>query len=209
MVLESTYFAFDNQFYKQTFGTPMGSPLSPIVANLVMAELESRVLGEIHFRVPFYYRYVDDVVLCIPNEEVDTILEKFNAFHPRLQFTLEVGGNSINFLDTTIILRNGINCCDYDASYVGQTGRKLKTRISEHKKHINSTTSSKSVITDHRLQCEHDFDWENIEVLDTEGFYNKRLVSEMIHIKRQKNGLNLQNDTVALNQVYMELIDKL
>ncbi|KYN19120.1 hypothetical protein ALC57_08544 [Trachymyrmex cornetzi] len=79
-----------------------------------------------------------------------------------------------------------INCCDCDASYVGQTGRKLKTRISEHRKHINSTTSSKSVITDHRLQCEHDFDWENVEVLDTEGFYNKRLVSEMIHIKRQK-----------------------
>jgi len=40
-MLDSTYFVFDNQFYKQTFGTPMGSSLSPIVANLIMMDLEN------------------------------------------------------------------------------------------------------------------------------------------------------------------------
>jgi len=35
-VLSSTYFTFDNNIYKQTYGTPMGSPLSPIVADIVM-----------------------------------------------------------------------------------------------------------------------------------------------------------------------------
>jgi len=51
-----------------------------------------------------------------------------------------------------------INCCDCDASYVGQTGRKLKSKLSEHQKHIHSQTSTYSVITDHRLQNDHDFD---------------------------------------------------
>ncbi|KYN14843.1 hypothetical protein ALC57_12952, partial [Trachymyrmex cornetzi] len=33
-----------------------------------------------------------------------------------------------------------INCKNCDASYVGQTGRKLKTRINEHKNDINPRT---------------------------------------------------------------------
>jgi len=31
-VLDSTFFSFDNVIYKQSFGTPMGSPISPIIA---------------------------------------------------------------------------------------------------------------------------------------------------------------------------------
>jgi len=40
-VLSSTYFTFNNIIYKQTFGTPMGLPLSPIVADIVMQDLET------------------------------------------------------------------------------------------------------------------------------------------------------------------------
>jgi len=39
-VLKSTFFSFDNQIYKQNYGTPMGSPLSPIIADIVMQDLE-------------------------------------------------------------------------------------------------------------------------------------------------------------------------
>ncbi|KYN17215.1 hypothetical protein ALC57_10507, partial [Trachymyrmex cornetzi] len=70
-----------------------------------------------------------------------------------------------------------INCKDCDASYVGQTGRRLKTRIAEHRNHIRWNTSSKSVITEHRLQQGHDFNWNDIRILDEEHCYNKRLVS--------------------------------
>jgi len=38
-VLSSTYFTFNNTIYKQTYGTPMGSPLSPIIAEIVMQDL--------------------------------------------------------------------------------------------------------------------------------------------------------------------------
>jgi len=68
-----------------------------------------------------------------------------------------------------------INCKDCDASYVGQTGRQLKTRISEHKNHINKNTSSLSVITEHRLLKNHVFDWERVEILDVERNFNKRI----------------------------------
>jgi len=34
-------------------------------------------------------------------------MNKFNSFHPRLKFTIEIGGDVINFLDVTLIKRDG------------------------------------------------------------------------------------------------------
>ena len=101
-----------------------------------------------------------------------------------------------------------INCRDCDASYVGQTKRLLKTRIEEHKKHISRNSTQKSVITDHCLN-NHEFDWENIEILDEEPILHKRLLSEMIFIKRQKNSLNLQTDTECLDYAFANIVEGL
>jgi len=104
LILDSTFFIFDNQIYKQNFGTPMGSLLSLVIADIVMQDLENAVLETIQFPISFYYRYVDDIVMAIPSSATNIILNNFNSFHPKLQFTMEKGGNNINFLDTTIIL---------------------------------------------------------------------------------------------------------
>jgi len=57
----------------------------------------------------------------------------------------------------------------------------MKTRISEHKNHILRNTSIQSVITEHGLQFNYDFDWKNIEILDMERNFKKCLISEMIN----------------------------
>jgi len=61
-----------------------------------------------------------------------------------------------------------ISCNNCDASYVGQTGRQLKTRITEHRNHIRHNTSVRSVITEHRY--DRDFQWDNVNILDEESF---------------------------------------
>jgi len=38
---------------------------------------------------------------------------------------------------------------------------------------------------EYRLTHNHDFDWENVKILNIEGFLNKRLISEMLQIKFQ------------------------
>ncbi|KYN35716.1 hypothetical protein ALC56_09916, partial [Trachymyrmex septentrionalis] len=101
-----------------------------------------------------------------------------------------------------------ILCNDCDASYVGQTGRKLKTRIAEHRNHIRYKTSTRSVITEHRLLHNHDFQWDDVQILDEEPSYRKRLISEMLHIKKQKNSQNLQTDTESLHKAYIPIINK-
>ena len=43
--LKNTYFSFHDQFYEQVEGAAMGSPVSPIVANLYMEYLEQKALS--------------------------------------------------------------------------------------------------------------------------------------------------------------------
>jgi len=78
---------------------------------------------------------------------------------------------------------------------VGQTKRILNTRIGEHRNHIRRNSTQSSVITDYHLLFNHEFDWNDVEVLDEEMNYKKRLISEMIHIKKQQNGLNSHKTT--------------
>ena len=43
--LKNTYFSFQGQFFEQVEGVAMGSPVSPIVANLYMEYLEQKALS--------------------------------------------------------------------------------------------------------------------------------------------------------------------
>ena len=44
-VLTTTYFTFRNEVYKQVFGAAMGSPVSPVVAEFFMEELERMAIA--------------------------------------------------------------------------------------------------------------------------------------------------------------------
>jgi len=88
--LQSIFFHFDNKIYKQTFGTSMGSPLSPIIADLILQRFESSILNNLTYKPTFYYRYVDDIVLAVPLSHLNSLLEKFNSFHRRLKFTMKM-----------------------------------------------------------------------------------------------------------------------
>jgi len=366
LVLESTFFAFDKTVYRQVFGTPMGSPLSPIIADLVLRDLERKAIEKLPISLPIYYRYVDDILLAAPTNQLENILTVFNSFHNRLQFTLEISSNDmINFLDVTIFLddrkimfdrfekatntgryinfhsqhpishkrgivyglidrilllshpsfheknikntvhillnncyplpfifatinkrlktlmnrrlhnvkkksevlettqknfftipylksisesflpvikKHGyeiafsvpntlnkfikrgkdtidrmsqndcvyrIDCLDCDMSYVGQTKRRLCTRINEHLTDINKKNGLLSVVSNHRLKYDHEMNWSEIAILDKEPSFTKRIVSEMVHIKRQKSALNKQSDTDLLPDAYLPIIDSL
>jgi len=96
-----------------------------------------------------------------------------------------------------------------EATYVGQTKRQLGTRIHKHIKDINKKSGVLSVISDHRLDYDHDMNWNEVEIVDTEPSYGKRLISEMINIKKQLHGLNKQSDTELLSDIYLPIIELL
>jgi len=86
----------------------MGSLLSPIIADMILQDLENIALKSLPFRLPFYYRYVDDTIFTVPQHTLELILHTFNSLHQRLQFTMEVeDNNKISFLDVTLIKEDG------------------------------------------------------------------------------------------------------
>nr|VZI48171.1 unnamed protein product [Spirometra erinaceieuropaei] len=94
-----TYFTFDGTIYEQVKGTPMGSPISGLIAEAVLQRLESLVFR--HHRPKFWARYVDDTFV-IERDQVLTFKEQINAVFPDIQFTMEVeGNNQLAFLDSS------------------------------------------------------------------------------------------------------------
>ncbi|OPX53823.1 reverse transcriptase domain-containing protein, partial [Oceanospirillum multiglobuliferum] len=63
--LDTTYFSFDEKFYKQTHGAAMGSPVSPIVANIYMESFEQQALSSAIHTPSIWLRYVDDTFVII------------------------------------------------------------------------------------------------------------------------------------------------
>ena len=338
----------------------MGSPLSPIIADIVLQDIECRAIQKLPNTLNFYYRYVDDILLAAPRSDIDEILTSFNSIHERLKFTLEIGeNNKINFLNVSILVKNDhiifdlyckptfsgrflnfhshhptthkkgtvigmvdrvlslshpqfyqknlintinlllnnnyplqfifntirnrikhhffkksnnitpdtevekkffvipyiknvsekfkfinsehdckiaytcknnlsniiktgkdildrvdncnvvykIQCHNCESSYVGQTKRKLSTRVKEHRKDINKKSGSPSTISQHRIDLGHDFNWNDVKILDKEPVYNKRLISEMLHIRSQTNSLNKQEDTEQLPDSYLPIMN--
>ena len=97
--------------YQQKFGTAMGSPVSPIVANLFMEDLEQRAMESApdDLRPKFWKRYVDDTREVIRRGKVEEWSEHLNRMDSTgsIKFTHEEEtDNSIPFLDTHIHRRH-------------------------------------------------------------------------------------------------------
>jgi len=92
----------------------MGSPLSPILVDILLQNVEEAALSLLPTTLPFYVKYVNDILLAAPNNLLDKIAETFNSFHDRLKFTMEVDTDDrINFLDVTVIIENNVIMFDH------------------------------------------------------------------------------------------------
>ena len=103
--IKNCFVHFNNRFYRQKIGIPMGSNFSPNMANLYLHFYESRFVDRNHNdgrnRYKYTYRYIDDL-LSINNRD---IIYDVNAIYPRfLDITNTNNDNYKNgsFLDIDI-----------------------------------------------------------------------------------------------------------
>jgi hypothetical protein len=89
-IFKSSFFRYDGKFYEQCEGTGMGLCPSPNFADLVMTCLLNTVSEDLDFHVLFIKKYVDDLVLALPEDRIELLLSKFNGYNQFLQFTVEV-----------------------------------------------------------------------------------------------------------------------
>lgn len=142
LILEYNYWIFQDTFYKQKRGVPMGSAFSPSFANLYMGLFEEHYIYSNHsFRnnLILWKRYLDDVLCIFKGSlvELQMFFTYLNTCCEYLSFTMEYDKNKISFLDLWII-RNGAHL--YTDLYRKPTARNTLLRAdSEHPRHLKES----------------------------------------------------------------------
>lgn len=84
----------------------MGSSLLPVIADLVLQDLESKTLSKQRYVPPLCYRYIGDIVMAALSDFFKAMIEIFNFYSDQLQFIEESNDNILNFLDIKMIVKN-------------------------------------------------------------------------------------------------------
>ena len=91
----------------------MGSPASPVVANLCMEVIEDWALSISTVPPKIWKRYVDGSFVIIKKDSVSAFHDTLNSIDPKNSFTIETENNSqIAFLDTLVTRKNGVIAID-------------------------------------------------------------------------------------------------
>ena len=102
LCLTSTYFQYNGKHYKQLHGTAMGSPVSVVVAEIVMQNIEEQALATYSETLPLWLRYFDDTITAVHESKIDEFHEHLNE-----QNTKEIEENGkIPFLDCLVTHEN-------------------------------------------------------------------------------------------------------
>ena len=109
LCLRSTFFSFQERFYKLEDGVAMGSPVSSVVANIFMMNFERKALGTAtYFEPRLWRRYVDDVYSIIKKLRIEGLLAHINSIDGNIRFTLEREcDRGLPFLDVKVNREEG------------------------------------------------------------------------------------------------------
>ena len=81
--------SISNRSYEQQEGAAMVSPISPIVANLYMEDLELKAIQSASNSPSFRKRFVDDTLTIMKSSQVESFLNHLNSIDHHIQFTKE------------------------------------------------------------------------------------------------------------------------
>ena len=85
-----------------------------------------------------------------------------------------------------------IPCKNHDCNYIGETKRRLGTRVEEHKDAKIKNHIDKSCIAAHFHDSKHVIDWDNVKILTIESDTQLRKIKEGILIQSDVNSYNKQ-----------------
>ena len=103
--LDKSYFEFNHSFFRQVEGGPMGSPLTVDLAEIRVADLETKALESSPDPPSFYVHFVDDGYGRFRDEEhANSFHLHINSLSSDLKYTIEhqASDGSLPFLDVLV-----------------------------------------------------------------------------------------------------------
>ena len=82
-----------------------------------------------------------------------------------------------------------IHCSDCQATYIGETGRNLTTRLTEHKRATKKGDLNNN-IAEHHLKTNHAIDWDSATCLTYSTDYYQRITLESWFTNLEQTALN-------------------
>ena len=104
---------------------------------------------------------------------------------------------------------NCVPCLSSPPEYVGESGRKLETCITEHKEETEKiqarkktrstsisedTSTLKSAISEHARENNHLMNWDNVKILERENNKTRRWIKEAIQVRKLDEGIPMNRD---------------
>ena len=83
------FFKFVGDHYHQIFGCAMGSPVSAVIAELVMERIEKIALETSPVPLRWWRRNVDDSTTCLKRKDVIRFHSHLNTINKHIQFMIE------------------------------------------------------------------------------------------------------------------------
>ena len=83
---KNVHFTFNNDIYQQCNCVGIGSRLGPVIAGILMAELERPLLLRLIEYMTPWKRYVYDTIMTIKLTSIDHVLMILNTFHKNIKF---------------------------------------------------------------------------------------------------------------------------
>ena len=98
-----------------------------------------------------------------------------------------------------------IRCSECPASYIGETARSVKVRVSEHERHTKYGRTEESAVAEHVWDTDHKMEWKKVRILDMERNWQSRRVREALRIEMNNPSLN-RDKGLELSPFWMKLL---
>ena len=203
LVTNSCFFSFNNCFYSQTAGLPMGNPVSPVLACLFLEFFERDILVNVlDVNNVTWKRYVDDIFAVVPSStDIQSLLNRLNNLHNSIQFQYEIENNhTLPFLDV-LLIKNALNNKPKFKVYRKPTHSNTYIHsFSNHSYGVKLGTMVGMFLRSYRI-CSPEFIDEEIQYL-TNVFnslgYHHRFIHKA-HMKSRKSFYKPSNNTQNIN----------
>nr|VZI40131.1 unnamed protein product [Spirometra erinaceieuropaei] len=223
-----TFFTFEGTTYEQVKGTPMGSPLSRFIAEAVLQKVETLVFAAYKPKFWTRYvddtfviikrqdvQEFNDVLNSVFPDIQFTMEAEANNQLPFLDVLVHRKPNGhlkttayrkatntrqiLSFHSETTNITYRIQCNSCEANYIGETGKRLQTRVGEHMRAVRRMDPL-SLVAEHCADSGHTLAFQHVKLL---GRGSDRIARETI--EAWHTGTTSINRCVALPAAYQAL----